>query len=248
MGYVFDFKDSLAYVRSMEKPHNQHVSRLQNRLMFDMLKPKPLESVVDIGCGSGLRLLPFLDMDLQVTGVDPSLYMLDIARKKIGNRCDLHQGIAEDLPFEDNAFNHAILVTTLEFVDDTDKAIEEACRVAKDHLFIGVLNRYSLKSVQRRIAGIFTQSIYNRAHFFSIWEIKRSIQKIMGDVPISWRTVCHFSRTGDTVNMIERSDLVKRCPFGAFTGVVVTLLPKFKTRPLSLKYPAGQHPDAIAGL
>ena len=35
-------------------------------------------------------------------------YMLDLAAKYLCNRVDLHRGVAEDMPFDDNSFNHAI--------------------------------------------------------------------------------------------------------------------------------------------
>jgi len=53
------------------------------------------------------------------------------------------------------------------FVENPKKALEEACRVAKDKIFLGVLNRYAIKGVQRRIKGVFTRTIYNQACFFN---------------------------------------------------------------------------------
>ena len=173
MGYIFDFNDAVAYEKWFDNPHNRFVAELENRLMLDLLKPAKGERVLEIGCGTGTGLLTFIDAGVQVTGLDPSPYMLDIALKNVGNSADLHRGFAEDLPFEDNSFNHACFFTTLEFVEDPKRAIEEACRVAKDRIFIGVLNRYALKGIQRRVKGIFTSTIYNRAHFFSIWELKQ---------------------------------------------------------------------------
>jgi hypothetical protein len=31
---------------------------------------------------------------------------------------------------------------------------------------------------------------------------------------------------------------VQRCPFGTFAGMVITLVPRFRTRPLALRYQA----------
>ncbi|MBW2570350.1 MAG: methyltransferase domain-containing protein [Deltaproteobacteria bacterium] len=228
MGYVFDFHDAVAYDKWFQKPHNRSISDLETRLMIDMLDPARGESVIDIGCGTGASLLPFVEKGLQVTGIDPSPYMLDIAARNLGNRADLHRGFAEDLPFDDNSFNYA-------FVENPEKALEEVCRVTKDKIFLGVLNRYAIKGVERRIKGVFIKSVYNRATFFSIWELKQIIRDILGDVPISWRTISCFPLIfGNVSSRIERSRLIQRCPFGAFTGMVVTLVPRFRTRPLSI--------------
>ncbi len=248
MGYIFDFNDAVACEQWFKDPCNRFTTDLESRLMLDMLKPMSGDSVLDIGCGTGPNLLLFIEKGLQATGLDPSPYMLDIAAKNVGNRADLHRGFAEDLPFDDNSFNYASLITTLEFVEDPKKALEEACRVAKDRLLIGALNRYAIKGIQRRVKGIFSSTIYNHAQFFSVWELKRVIRSILGDVPISWRTVCQFPAASSRIaRSIERSSLAQRCPFGAFVSMVVTLVPRFKTRPLPISCPAKQAKDAVAG-
>jgi SAM-dependent methyltransferase len=248
MGYIFDFNDALNYDHWFDKPQNKFTAGLEFQLMLDMLKPMNGNSILDIGCGTGASLSPFLDRGLQITGIDPSPYMLDIAAKKLGHRVDLHRGFAEDLPFDDNSFNYACLISTLEFVEDPRKAIEEACRVTKDRIFIGVLNRHALKGIQLRLKGIFTKSIYNHAQFFSIWELKKIIHAILGDVPISWRTVCQFlSASGKITSRIEHSRLVQRCPFGAFVGIVFAPVPRYMTRPLSITCRPKRTTNALAG-
>jgi len=248
MGYVFDFKDATAYQQWYHDYRNRFVVEMQTRLMLDMLRPVRGESVIEIGCGTGMGLRPLVAMGVEATGLDPSPYMLDIARGNIGNRADLHRGVAEDLPFDDNSFNHAMFVTTLEFVEDPVKALEEACRVAKDRLFIGVLNRYAIKGIQRRVKGVFTETIFNRAHFFSVWEVKQMIKIILGDVPIAWRTVCQLSATpGRVLSRFEKSWITQRCPFGTFAGIQVIPVPHFRAKPLRLKYPAKHTIRPVAG-
>ncbi len=248
MGYVFDFKDAIAYEQWFKKPESQIAFGLETQLMRTLLQPVRGESVLDIGCGTGAGLLALLEMGLLVTGLDPSNYMLDIASQNVANRADLYRGYAEDLPFDDNSFNYACLFTTLEFVDDPLKALEEAFRVAKDRVFIGVLNRYAIKGIQRRVKGIFTPTIFNHARFFSVWEVKQSIRGILGNTPVSWRTVCQLpANSGNFVNSLEQSKIIQRCPFGAFVGIVVTLVPRFKTRPLTMRYQAKNPGGAATG-
>jgi SAM-dependent methyltransferase len=150
---------------------------------------------------------------------------------------DFHRGFAEDLPFEDNAFHYALLVATLEFVQDPQKALEEACRVAKDGVFLWVLNKFAIKGIQRRVKGLFADSIYNQARFFSIWELKQIVRDILGNVPVVWRTVCQLpiahGRTARHLERFERSELVQRCPFGEYTGMLVTPAPRYIAKPLS---------------
>ena len=124
MGYVFDFNDAIHYEKWLNDPKNRFAVDLEQRLILKALKPARGESILDIGCGTGSFLQTYLGEGLEVTGLDPSPYMLDIAQKNIGNRVDFHRGLAEDLPFDDNSFNYACLSTTLEFVNDPTKSLE----------------------------------------------------------------------------------------------------------------------------
>jgi SAM-dependent methyltransferase len=248
MGYVFDFNDAKAYEDWFHKRRNRFAAELESRLMLNMLGPVKGETVLDIGCGIGSCLKPLLKNGLDVTGIDPSPYMLDITHQNLGDRVELYRGFAEDLPFDDNSFNHACFFVSLEFIDDPKKAIAEACRVAKDKVFIGVLNRYAIKGIERRVKGIFTATIFNQARFYSVWELKKIIRDLLGPVPVSWRTVCQFpSFSSRILNKLEKSNLVQRCPFGTFAGILVTLVPRFKTRPLALRYQAKQPTGLMTG-
>ncbi len=237
MGYVFDFQDARNFEESIAKPRNQFVLAMESQLMLNLLQSARGESALDIGCGTGSGMQPLLEAGLDVTGIDPSPYMLDIAADKLEHRVELYRGFAEDLPFDDNSFNHACFFTSLEFVDDPSKAVAEACRVAKDKVFIGFLNRYALKGVQRRLVGIFTKTIFNRARFFSVWELKSMMRSTVGPVPVAWRTVSQLpNASARWIQVFGQSDLVQRSPFGAFAGLVATLVPRFRTRPLAMRY------------
>jgi ubiquinone/menaquinone biosynthesis C-methylase UbiE len=247
MGYVFDTNDAVAYDRWLTGPRNRF-SRMQSRMMLDMLNPSRGDTLLSIGCGTGTSLIPILEKGVAVTGLDPSTHMLDIARERLGPRADLHQGYAEDLPFDDNAFNFSCLITALEFVDDPHTALAEACRVTKDRLFVGFLNRYAIKGIQRRVSGIFRRSIYSHARFYSVWQVRKKIQALAGPVPVTYKTACLFPRaTGRLSRHIEEIGVVQRCPFGEFAGLVATLVPRYRTKPMSLKVSPNRATGLAAG-
>ncbi len=238
---MFDFQDAVSYERWLQDSLNQAVVALQNRLMLDLIRPVRGQRLLDIGCGTGAGLAPFLDLGIQLTGIDPSPYMLDVARDKFRHRVDLQWGHAEDLPFDDNAFNWAVLCMTLEFCDDPEKALEEACRVAKDGVFVGIINKYAFKSARRRMRGIFARSIYKQACFFSIRDVRHMFFRILGDVPMDWRTVYTFPRIfPGMAARIEASWIMRKSPFGAFAGLIALPVPRFRTTPLTLKSPASR--------
>ena len=255
MGYVFDFNNAVEYDQWFNKDGNQRIIDAENRLLVEMLHPRFGERLLDIGCGAGASLMPFLGKGIQLTGVDPSPYMLDIAKKKVGNRVDLHRAYAEDLPFEDNSFDYATFCLSLEFTEDPVKALEEACRVAKDRVIIGVLNRYAPLNMARQAKSFFFPNIYSQARFFSIWELKMMLSSILGRVPVKWRTTLQFPFVkGRWVSWVENRRLVQRSCFGTFIGMQIKPVPKFRTRPLSLKipsmalaYPSSQFESVLSG-
>jgi ubiquinone/menaquinone biosynthesis C-methylase UbiE len=237
MGYVFDFNAAREYDRWYQSPGNRFIADLENQLLLRLLCPVRGERVLDIGCGTGRHLLMFLEMGLDITGLDASPYMLDIARARLGHRAELYQGLAEDLPFEDNSFDIATLITTLEFVDDVQEALQEACRVAKNRIFLGVLNRYAIKGIERRLKGIFSESIYNRARFFSVWEAKRQIRQILGKTPLTCGTVLQLPASfWKYTQYLEKWPFVHRCPFGGFIGMVAILVPRYRADNVPIGY------------
>lgn len=236
MGYVFDFKDAGNYDAWIDKGKNRHCLDLEIKLMLDLLSPEKGQRILDIGCGTGISLAPLLEKGLSLTGIDPSPYMLDLAHKRLGEKVDLHRGMAEDLPFDDNSFDAALLFTSLEFTDRPAKAIEEACRVARDRVVIGVLNRYAPQNMFRRFKSFFFANIYTNAHFFSIWELQQILFAILGNVPVKWRTTPQFPFvSGPWASYVENLALVQKSFCGSLIGMQIKPVPKFRTRPLALK-------------
>ncbi len=236
MGYIFDFNDANRCNQWFKKPHHSDIVEMEHRLLLNMLSPLRGKAVLDIGCGTGKTLEYLLYHGLEITGIEPSPYMLDIAAKNLGHRADLHRGKAESLPFDDNTFNYSSMIIVLEFVDDPWKALEEAFRVTRDRTFIGILNPYTINGMKLYIKKMFTETLYKHARFFSIWEIKKMIRELLGEVPVSWRSIHAFPpATGEIGKKIAYLNLAQRSPFGAFVGIAVTLRPRFRTRPLELK-------------
>ena len=82
-------------------------------------------NILDVGCGVGY----FEEMlsDLNIIGLDSSNEALEEARKRSGKKFVL--GDASNLPFPDRSFDGAFTVTTLEFLEDYEKAVDEVARV-----------------------------------------------------------------------------------------------------------------------
>jgi ubiquinone/menaquinone biosynthesis C-methylase UbiE len=236
MGYVFDFQDATSYDAFFEQGKKRYCLDLEIKLMMDLVSPKKGQRILDIGCGTGVSLEPLLGKGLNLTGIDPSPYMLDIASKKLGHEVALHRGEAEDLPFEDNEFDCAFFFISLEFTNRPAKAIEEACRVAKDTVIICVLNKFAPLNIIRRFKSFFSPSIYNQAHFFSIWELKQILFAILGSVPVKWKTILQFPFASNRIAaFFENRKIIQKSFLGTLIGMRIEPVPKFRTKPLVLK-------------
>lgn len=120
---------------------------------------------LEIGVGTG-RFAAELGIRY---GVDPSEKMLDIAREK---GIAVVTGIAECLPFEDENFDFALMVTTICFVDDPLQAFQEAYRILKPggSLIVGFVDKNSALGKEYLIKQ--KESVfYQDAVFFSVDEL-----------------------------------------------------------------------------
>ncbi len=91
-------------------------------LAIKKLLPNGQGKAVEIGVGSG-RFASRLGIK---TGVEPAEGIANLARKR---GIEVVKGPAEDLPLENESYQLALLSTTICFVDDIDKAFQEAYRI-----------------------------------------------------------------------------------------------------------------------
>jgi ubiquinone/menaquinone biosynthesis C-methylase UbiE len=192
--------------------------------MSRIVELKPGEIILDVGCGTGNHLLFFGAKGMKTIGIDISLPMLRVAQKKLGQSNLFCMGKAEALPFKEKSFDIISLITTLEFVEDPLRALQEAIRVSKDKILLGVLNKYSLTSIGRRMKGIFHPSIYNEAKFYSIWELKKLLTRVSPRTNMRWGSVLVLPLgLQQWLGEIERILSFRKSPLGAFLVVGISI-------------------------
>jgi ubiquinone/menaquinone biosynthesis C-methylase UbiE len=76
---------------------------------LNLLPPEDGWQVLDVGCGTGTGMVPYLEAGCRVSGVDVSEAMLSRAASRLGHRADLHLTDGGSLPFPSDRFD---LVTT----------------------------------------------------------------------------------------------------------------------------------------
>lgn len=224
MGFIFDQNTANRHERWFRTDQGRTAFNLQTELALRLIQPRPGERLLDVGCGSGGFLLACKQAGLSVTGLEPSEVMFRMARDRAASKAHLFKGRAEDLPFEDNEFDVVSFITSLEFIDDPELALAEAVRVSRNRLFLGVLNRWSLTSIYRRCQGLFKESIYNRAAFYSLWDLENMVSPYIGSNRIRWGTVPHLSpKLSRRFEFLHSRQVSAINPLGAFLGVTAYL-------------------------
>ena len=119
---------------------------------------------VEIGVGSGRFAEP---LGIKI-GVEPSKRMREVAQKR---GIQVLDGVAEEAPFYDCEFDFVLMVTTICFVDDINRALLEAHRILSHggFLIIGFVDRNSMvgQAYLNRKKNVF----YKDATFFSVDEL-----------------------------------------------------------------------------
>jgi len=120
---------------------------------------------LDIGCGTGRFAIP---LNIQI-GVEPSKQMRELAKNK---GLKVFDSVAEKLPFKSEIFDFAIMITTICFLDNPLKALQEANRVIKKDgfLIIGFIDKGSI--VGKKYYSTKKESkFYNDATFYTADEV-----------------------------------------------------------------------------
>ena len=120
---------------------------------------------IEIGVGSG-RFAGPLGIRL---GVEPSPKMRALTKAR---GIEVVDGVGEDLPFKDSHFDFVLMVTTICFLDDIEKAFRETCRILKPngHLTIGFIDKNSpVGKIYQKHKN--ESEFYKIANFYSVDEV-----------------------------------------------------------------------------
>jgi ubiquinone/menaquinone biosynthesis C-methylase UbiE len=213
-GTAFGELVAAQYEAWYETPEGQRADALEKASLGRLLEGfAGARSVLDVGAGTGHFTRWLSGQGLAVAGLDLAEAMLAQARALDGT--PFVRGDACRLPFADDTFDLVALITTLEFLEHPRAALAEALRVTRWGLLLGVLNRWSLLSLQRRLAGFLRPTVYDAAHFYGAGELRRLLRSVTGDQSaIAWHTTL-FPRGWPW----RRSTL----PWGGFIGMAVRI-------------------------
>lgn len=175
----FDFNEAAG---SYDMWYNSARGAMYDRLekqAFDRLLANDNQgkSLLEIGCGTGHWSRYFSEKGFEVTGIDISEEMINIARGKNIPHCCFQMANGRNLPFADNSFDVAAAITTLEFTENPEKMLSEMVRCVNSPgtLLFGVLNALSTyNQTMKRHKG----STYARSNLFSPQQLQKLLKPL----------------------------------------------------------------------
>ncbi|SDL70676.1 class I SAM-dependent methyltransferase [Tessaracoccus oleiagri] len=100
--------------------------------MLDLVGDVRGRHVLDIGCGAGPLAADLVERGARVSGFDSSPAMLEIARRRLGDRADLRVAdLGEPLPYDDESFDVACAALVLHYLRDWEGPLAEIRRVLR---------------------------------------------------------------------------------------------------------------------
>jgi len=120
------------YERWFETPIGALVKEYETRLLLDMLQPAGNETILDVGCGTGIFTFDVLAAGAAVVGMDISEPMIGFAANRFrSQKFTSLTGDMSHFPFTANSFDKVYSMTAVEFVSDARQVISELERVTR---------------------------------------------------------------------------------------------------------------------
>ncbi len=191
--------------------------------------PRRNQTIINLGCGSGIFLEMLWHYGFDVTGFDREEEILNLARDRLGHRADLYLGQFDQLPFDDDSFDYAALFSAPAYVHNPKPMLAEAIRVARRGVLLGFVNSCSLY----RFWGKRTAA----EHWLNPFTMARMVRKISPDCRIFSRSIllgppCTW-KEGKFWGAVNR--LLLPFPLGAYIGMCLDTQPRIPLTPLLLK-------------
>ncbi|HEX2084563.1 MAG TPA: class I SAM-dependent methyltransferase [Solirubrobacteraceae bacterium] len=137
------------------------------------------ETILDVGCGEGVLTEKWARRcSGTVVGIDlddPALH--EEWEKRSAPNLEYRVMKAENLPFEDDAFDMAAAIEVLEHVPDPEHTVAEMARVARRHLLVSV-PREPLWRALNMARGAYLRDLGNTPGHLNHWS-KRSFVELL---------------------------------------------------------------------
>jgi SAM-dependent methyltransferase len=117
------------WAATYDRPGNPLIS-VEQPVVWALLDDLPVGRALEAACGTGRHAAQLVELGHEVTGVDGSPEMLDLARTRVPQARFL-EGDLHDLPVEDGEFDLAVCALALGHCDDLHTPVAELTRAVR---------------------------------------------------------------------------------------------------------------------
>jgi Methylase involved in ubiquinone/menaquinone biosynthesis len=172
--------------------YGKHAKKLYN-IIIEKAKGFNCKKVLDVGCGTG-TVISILSKNegIELSGVDLSDKMLNIAREKLKDRVELKIGDAEQLPWPNNTFDTVICTDSFHHYPEPVKVLSEMARVLKPKGYLIIGDPWMISPFRQVFNSLLK---YSKDGDFMIYS-KAEISKLLlrcGFSSINWKRVNYSS-------------------------------------------------------
>jgi len=205
--------DAAQYDRWYETGPGRWMGQREVALLRATLEPRPGESLLDVGCGTG-----FFTRSLAgafggcAVGVDINREWVAYARRRDAGGASYGVADARALPYASASFDVVVSIAALCFIQEEAAAVREIVRVARRRVGIGFLNRQSLLWLEKGRGG--GRGGYRGAR----WHTAREARSLFRGLPVHHlrvHTAIQAPDGGTFARLIERM-WPRSLPTGAF--------------------------------
>lgn len=164
-------------------------TRKAGRTVIQEISLKNKERLLDVGCGNGeaLSLIHQKNNTIDIYGIEPLEHALAKAKGRV--RGTFVQGVAENIPWEDNYFDTIISILVLHHLDLGEKGLKEIARVIKPKGKLYLSDVAPLPSL-RSITNVLFFFLCSARRIYDKKEIGNLLQennfKIISEKKMSW--------------------------------------------------------------
>ena len=211
-------RDAARYEGWYATARGRRADLAERALLERLLAPfAAVQSVLEVGCGTGHFTRWLADRMPHVVGLDRATAMLAEVRR-LHPHLLLIQGDAHHFPIRSQVVDLCVFVLTLEFLEDPEAALAEAVRAARRGLVVVALNRWSLGGLSRRWGRDARRPLLGRARDFTPLSLRALASAAAGPRLRALRWACALFPVGFVT-------APARVPLGGVIGVSVELAP-----------------------
>ncbi len=197
----------------------------RRRVLQRVRKIKP-KSVIDIATGTGdLAILIAKAKPEKIVGIDISASMLQkgkekVLNKKLGHLIDLQLGDSENLEFDNNSFDLAMVAYGVRNFEDLDKGLSEILRILKPGGSLIILEFSNPRKFP-------IKQLYKFYSFYILPFIGRLVSNDASAYTYLPESVAHFPAFEEMTKIMEECGYINT-DYSSLTGGISTIYQGFK--------------------